>query len=479
MSDAKRSGPDDLTEAAVQLESMPPGPDPDRAVPPPLSFRAGAIVCGKYRIDRVVAEGGLGIVLAATHVQLGQRVAIKYLKPSAAAQKAVVDRFLREAQLASQIKSDHVVRVHDVGMLDDGGPYIVMEYLEGVDLARVLDGGPLLVRTAIDYVLQACDALAEAHAMGIVHRDLKPGNLFLAKRAAGSSIVKIIDFGISKVAPSRSPSGTWEHVTTAGEIFGTPVYMSPEQLRSATSVDARADVWALGVVLHELLTGTMPFGGASVPQLCTSILSDPPVRLTSARPDAPRELEAVILRCLEKDRNRRYRNVAELAQELAPFAPETATARVEHIKRVIVEGGSSVRPPSPSRASLDLMAVAQGSAPPLAMARPRRSRAMILATVASMAVAGALGTSLILASKGSGSPRGTASASASMTAATPVTRTVATASASEAPAPVTAPAPPVTATSVTSATSARPPSRRVAPPSAPGSRRNAEFGERQ
>ena len=207
MGDAKRSGSDDLTAAAVQLESIPPSPEPDRSVPPPLSFRAGAILCGKYRIDRVVAEGGLGIVLAATHAQIGQRVAIKYLKPSAAAQKAVVDRFLREAQLASQIKSDHVVRVHDVGTLDDGGPYIVMEYLEGVDLARVLDGGPLLVRTAIDYVLQACDALAEAHAMGIVHRDLKPGNLFLAKRAAGSSIVKIIDFGISKMAPQSQPVG--------------------------------------------------------------------------------------------------------------------------------------------------------------------------------------------------------------------------------------------------------------------------------
>ena len=479
MDDAKRRGPDDLTEAAVQLESMPPSPDPERSVPPPPAFRAGAILCGKYRIDRVVAEGGLGIVLAATHVQIGQRVAIKYLKPSAAAQKAVVDRFIREAQLASQITSDHVVRVHDVGTLDDGGPYMVMEYLEGVDLARVLDAGPLPVRTAIDYVLQACDALAEAHAMGIVHRDLKPGNLFLAKRAAGSSIVKIIDFGISKMAPSRSPSGTWEHVTTAGEIFGTPVYMSPEQLRSATSVDERADVWALGVVLHELLTGTMPFGGASVPQLCTSILSDPPVRLTSARPDASRELEAVILRCLEKDRNRRYRNVAELAQELAPFAPETASARVEHIKRVIVEGGSSVRPPAPSRASLDLMAVAQGSAPPVALIRPKKPRAMILATAASVGVAAAVGLSLIMTGRGEGPARGTASASAGTSTAAVVMPTVAAVSASETPAPVTPPAASDDATSVTSVTAAHPPPRRVVPPSASGSRRNAEFGERQ
>jgi serine/threonine-protein kinase len=474
MEDAKRSGADDVTKAAVQLESVPPPSHPDRSAPPPLSFRAGAILCGKYRIDRVVAEGGLGIVLAATHLQLGQRVAIKYLKRSAAGLKATVDRFVREAQLASQIRSDHVVRVHDVGTLDDGGPYIVMEYLEGVDLAHVLDAGPLHVRTAIDYVLQACDALAEAHAMGIVHRDLKPGNLFLAKRAAGSSIVKIIDFGISKGAPSRSPSGTWEHVTTAGEIFGTPVYMSPEQLRSMKSVDQRADVWALGVVLHELLTGTMPFDGASVPQLCTSILNDPPVRLTSVRPDAPRELEDVILKCLEKDRNRRYRNVAELAQELAPFAPETAMARVEHIKRVIVEGGSSVRPPAPSRTSLDLTAVEQGSAPPVVITKPKRPRAMILATAASIAVAAALGLSLVLASRGSGSVRGTASASAgSSPAIVEATPIVATASTTEAPPPA----------SVTSATappaSPRPPPRRVVTQSASGSHRNAEFGERQ
>jgi eukaryotic-like serine/threonine-protein kinase len=477
MDEAKGRGPDDLTVAAV-LESEPPPPEPERSAPPPLSFRAGAILCGKYRIDRVVAEGGLGIVLAATHLQLGQRVAIKYLKPSAAAQKPVVERFIREARLASQIKSDHVVRVHDVGALDDGGPYIVMEYLEGVDLGRVLDAGPLPVRTAIDYVLQACDALAEAHATGIVHRDLKPGNLFLARRAAGSSIVKIIDFGISKMAPSRSPSGTWEHVTTAGEIFGTPVYMSPEQLRSATNVDARADVWALGVVLHELLTGTMPFSGATVPQLCTSILNDAPVRLTNARPDASRELEAVILKCLEKDRSHRYRNVAELAQELAPFAPETASARVEHIKRVIVEGGSSVRPPAPSRASLDLMAVAQGSAPPVVMNKPRSARAMILATAASMAVAAAVGLALIMASRGSGSTRGTASASA----ATVVMPTVAVASPSGEPAPTTPPATPDVATAVTSATAptvVHPPPRRAQPPPSSATRRNADFGERQ
>jgi serine/threonine protein kinase len=473
MDDAKRSAASDLTEAPAQ-------PEPTLPSPP---LRVGAILCGKYRIDRVVAEGGLGIVIAATHLQLGQRVAIKHLKPSAAGHKAVFERFIREARLASQIRSDHVVRVHDVGALEDGGPYIVMEYLEGVDLAQVLDKGPLPVPTAIDYVLQACDALAEAHAIGIVHRDLKPGNLFLAKRAAGSSIVKIIDFGISKMAPSRSPSGSWEHVTTAGEIFGTPVYMSPEQLRSATNVDERADVWALGVVLHELVTSTMPFDGETVPQLCTSILTDAPVRLSSVRPNAPRELEAVILRCLEKDRSRRYRNVAELAQELAPFAPETACARVEHIKRVIVEGGSSVRPPAPSRASLDQMAIVQASAPPVAMTRSRRPRTMVLATAASMLLAAVVGLSLIVATRENGSARGTAAASAAPSGETVVAPTHAAESTSEAmSAPVTPPAASNTATSAKSASApaaVRPPPRRVVQPSASGSRRNAEFGERQ
>jgi serine/threonine-protein kinase len=447
------------------------------------SFRTGGVLFGKYRIERVLGQGGLGVVVAATHLQLDQRVAIKYLKPAALTQKSAVERFLREARLASQIQSDHVVRVYDVGTLEDGSPYIVMEYLDGVDLAGALENGPLLVRTAVDYVLQACDALAEAHAMGIVHRDLKPGNFFLAKRAGGASVVKLIDFGISKAPPGRSPSGSWEHVTTGQEIFGTPVYMSPEQLRAAADVDPRTDIWALGVALHELLTGSMPFYGEGVPQLCVSILRDPPVPLRRVRPGAPAELEAVILKCLEKDRARRYRNVAELAQELAPFAPESSGARVDHIRRVIEAGGASVRPPAPSRGSFDPTAGDSALLPTDAPPAPRRRATLILVTVASLVVAAGLGlVGLLFASgrQGEHAPVGPPAApSASESAPAPVS--VAPLAAS--PSAWSQPEAPPTASAAPSGSASAPPStrpqRRSVSPPASAPRRNQEFGERQ
>jgi serine/threonine-protein kinase len=444
------------------------------------SFRTGGVLLGKYRIERVLGEGGLGVVVAATHLQLDQRVAIKYLKPTALTQKSAVERFLREARLASQIKSDHVVRVYDVGTVDDGSPYIVMEYLEGFDLAGLLDNGPLPVRTAVDYVLQACEALAEAHAMGIVHRDLKPGNFFLAKRAAGASVVKLIDFGISKGGPGRSPSGSWERLTTGSEVFGTPVYMSPEQLLAAPDVDARTDIWALGVALHELLSGKLPFDGESVPQLCASILADAPVPLRRVRPGAPAELEAVILKCLEKDRKRRFRNVAELAQELAPFAPESAAARVEHIRRVIQEGGASVRPPAPSRASFDPTDEAKASAPTDAPPAPHRRRTLVLAAVASFVATAALGLVLLVSSRQGEHTHATSPAgpSASEPAPAPVAAAPSSSATSEPEAPPHASAAPPS--SASAAPSPHPaPRKNVSPPPASAPRRNQEFGERQ
>lgn len=454
--------------------------------PEPSSFRAGGVLFGKFRIDRVLAQGGLGVVVAATHLQLDQRVAIKYLKPEALAQKTVVERFLREARLASQIRSDHVVRVHDVGVVDDAGPYMIMEYLEGIDLGRVLeDKGALLIRNAVDYVLQACEALAEAHAMGIVHRDLKPGNMFLAKRAAGSSIVKLIDFGISKAAPGRTPSGTWDNLSTGDEIFGTPVYMSPEQLRGAADLDARSDIWALGIVLHELLTGMYPFDGENVPQLCTSILGDPPVPLTRHRSAAPPELEKVILKCLEKDRTRRYRNVAELAQELVPFGPDSAAARVEHIRRVIQEGGASVRPPPPTPGSFELTAAANLSAPPLTVsAAPLGRRKWVIASVATFVAAAALGLILLVTGKRGEPERAAASVAPSVSVLVPV----ATASAPPPSSATSVPDIPPLASAPSSiasgpqagrATHRAPSSSGAASTPASPKRLNQDFGERQ
>ncbi len=310
------------------------------------AFANGTVISEKYLVEEKLAEGGIGVVVVARHLVLQQRVAIKYLKPKTLANPAIVERFLREARLAAQLTSEHVVRVYDVGTLPDGGPYMVMEYLIGEDLGRTIQNGPLPVALAVDYTLQACDALAEAHALRIVHRDIKPENLFVVQRSSNSPVLKIIDFGISKVRPKRGDSGYWGTETASGERFGTPLYMSPEQLRSSSKVDVGTDIWSLGIVLYELLTGSLPFRGDDLPQVCTSVLTEPPIPLTTRCPDAPPELEAVLLKCLEKDPDRRFRNVAELARELAPFGPPGASARVERIAEVTRQAGDSFRPPS-------------------------------------------------------------------------------------------------------------------------------------
>ncbi len=224
-------------------------------------FANGSLVGGKYLVEETVAEGGIGVIVAARHLALEQRVAIKHLKAKALENPSLVERFVREARLAAQISSEHVVRVFDVGSLPEGGPYMVMEYLHGQDLGSLLASGPLSIPRAVDYIVQACDALAEAHVLRIVHRDIKPENLFLAERPSNTPILKIIDFGISKVAPTRGEGDSWAHETAANERFGTPLYMSPEQLRSSSNVDSRTDIWALGVTLFELVTGRLPFVG--------------------------------------------------------------------------------------------------------------------------------------------------------------------------------------------------------------------------
>jgi serine/threonine-protein kinase len=314
----------------------------------PPAFANGSIVAGKYLVEETIAEGGIGVVVVAKHLALQQRVAIKYLKPKTLGNPTLVERFVREARLAAQLTSEHVVRVFDVGTLPEAGPYMVMEYLVGEDLGHTVQNGPLPIARAVDYVLQACDALAEAHSRRIVHRDIKPENLFLAQRASATPVLKIIDFGISKVAAKRGDEGHWGTETAASERFGTPLYMSPEQLRSTSSVDARTDIWSLGLVLYELLTGELPFPGDDLPQVCTSVLTGEPSRLTTVRDDAPLGLEAAILKCLEKDPVRRFRNVAELAQELAPFGPTSAAERAERIAEVVRRAGDSVRPPAPA-----------------------------------------------------------------------------------------------------------------------------------
>ena len=316
------------------------------------SFRPGATIADKFLIERHIGEGGLGVVVAAKNLLLDQTVAIKYLRPNALANPAVGERFLREARLAAKIRSEHVAHVYDVGTLPDGSPYMVMEYLAGTDLGRQLSAsGPLPVDRAVDYVLQACEALAEAHIAGIVHRDIKPDNLFIATSPGGKTVLKILDFGISKMSAKHTTSG--QQLTEAGDKFGTPVYMSPEQLLSSRDVDARTDVWSIGVVLYELLTGKLPFDG-DLPELCTAIIHKNPTPLAEARPYLPETLQTVIDRCLAKDVEQRFQNVAELAQELRIFAGPASQARIDHVVRVIRGAGENVRPsmtPAPADVS--------------------------------------------------------------------------------------------------------------------------------
>ncbi len=297
--------------------------------------REGEILAGKYRVECVLGQGGMGVVVAARHTQLGQQVALKFLHPAVCENPDAVARFLREAQATVQIRSEHVARILDVGTLETGAPYIVMEFLSGADLGQVLQSrGPLPVAEAVSFVLQACEALAEAHACGIVHRDLKPTNLFLTSRADGSPLVKVLDFGISKTTGAGASPGPVS-VTSTATIMGSPAYMSPEQIRSSKHVDARTDIWALGVVLHQLASGHLPFEGESATEIMAMVVADPPTPLRRALSTAPAGLEDVILRCLEKTPEKRVANVGVLAQALAPFAPDSGRMSVERIVRVL------------------------------------------------------------------------------------------------------------------------------------------------
>jgi serine/threonine-protein kinase len=293
--------------------------------------RPGEILAGRYRVERVIGVGGMGVVVAAMHLQLEQMVAMKFLLPHALESSVVVARFTREARAAVRIKSEHIARIMDVGTLESGAPYLVMEYLEGSDLAALLRArGRLSIEDAVDYILQASEAIAEAHRLGIVHRDLKPANLFLA-RTDGAPSIKVLDFGISKMSSfteSGSEVGTMTHT---GVLLGSPMYMSPEQLTSPREVDARTDIWSLGVVLHQLLAGEPPFNGTTVTQISIGVVQQPAPALEKIRPEVPLGLAAAVRRCLEKNRAQRYASIEELAIGLADFAPPRSRASLEHI----------------------------------------------------------------------------------------------------------------------------------------------------
>ncbi|MCW5802909.1 MAG: serine/threonine protein kinase [Deltaproteobacteria bacterium] len=299
----------------------------------------GDVLAGKYRVDKILGIGGMGMVVAATHLEIDQQVAIKFMLPSALESPEASARFMREARAVGRLTSEHVCRVSDVGKFTSGAPYIVMEYLEGLDLGTMLKRrGPLAVPQAVDYIMQACEGMAEAHAFGIVHRDLKPDNLFLAARVDGAQIVKVLDFGISKAAVTGIETRT-------GDVMGSPAYMAPEQMQSTKDVDARADIWSLGVVLYQLISGRMPFLADTLPALCLSVINDAPPPLSAVRKDLPPGLAEVVMRCLAKRKDERFPNVGELAKALAPFAPSESVHSITRINAMLHRKRQPTPPP--------------------------------------------------------------------------------------------------------------------------------------
>jgi eukaryotic-like serine/threonine-protein kinase len=329
------------TEAA-NLVSFVANPMSDAQPPVAVPVQPGEVLAGKFKVERILGAGGMGVVVAAMHLELDERVAVKFLLPQSIQGPEAAARFVREARNAVKIKGEHVARIIDVGRLENGAPYMVMEYLEGNDLSAQLAKGPLSIEDAVDYVVQACDAMAEAHALNIVHRDLKPANLFLTKRSDGSAIIKVLDFGISKAqVPDTKDAG----LTKTSAVMGSPYYMSPEQMKSSRDVDSRTDVWSLGVILFELLSGRPPFQGETLPELLSAIMLDAPPLLHTLRLDAPTELAAVLTRALQKDRTQRYRSVGELAAALAPFAPARSRYTLDRVIRLA--GAQQVVPSEP------------------------------------------------------------------------------------------------------------------------------------
>jgi serine/threonine protein kinase len=403
-----------------QRLSLTPGFEPSHptrlmATPPLGSAETvvpGDILAGKYRIERILGSGGTGVVLAATQLEQGHRVAMKLLLPAAMADAEVVGRFLREARASLSLKNPHVARIYEVGTLTGslGTHYMVMEYLEGSDLRSLVQRGPLRVEEAVSYVLQACTALDEAHQLGIIHRDLKPENLFLTRSPDGAPLIKVLDFGISKMPLS----GAEMQLTNSATVMGTPYYMAPEQMRSMKNVTVRSDIWGMGTVLYELVSARRAFNGRSITEICTQVLMLAPPPLG----EAPPELGAIVMRCLEKDPAKRFASIAELAQALAPFArslpfapfaaaPPPPSPPLHELSRPApapvalapMAPRASVPMPAPTAAPLAPSAPsAAAPSPPLpSPATPARSKVLLFVVAGLLVLVALLGLAIVLA----------------------------------------------------------------------------------
>jgi serine/threonine-protein kinase len=363
------------------------------------------VIADKYRIDGVLGAGGMGVVLSATNLDLDAPVAIKVVREEFLSNEEVVSRMVQEARSAAKMHGAHSVRVFDVARLDSGAPYIVMECLTGKDLATYLaERGALPVQEAVSYLLQACEGLAEAHALGIIHRDLKPENLFLAETPEGS-VLKILDFGISKDTGRSGRGGPRVELTHVGCAVGSPYYMSPEQMRASPDVDERTDIWSLGAVLFELLTGQCPFDGESVQVVCSNVLNCDAPSLRGFSGQAPEELDEIVRRCLEKDPNQRYGSVGELAAALRDFAASESgraadrrlASGISLIPKAAPEASESVatRPSSTLPSLIDTGSAPALPVPAVVTRRPPRGR-RLWQVAAAVVVLAAGGTALFI-----------------------------------------------------------------------------------
>jgi serine/threonine-protein kinase len=328
----------------MNLPDLPIGSplDPQTVALTDASLSEGEVLAGKYRVDRILGAGGMGVVVAATHVLLDQPVALKFMLRATQGDPDLAERFLREARAMARLRSEHVVRILDLGLFADSAPYMVMELLEGRDLRSILvDTGPMRVSDAVRYIAQACEAVAEAHARGIVHRDLKPHNLFVTNKPNGEEHIKVLDFGISKV--NTDPA-----LTRPTTLLGSPHYMAPEQIATPRAVDGRADIWALGVCLYQLLTKRTPFEAPGLLAFSEKLLSEPPFPIERHRPDLPVALVRVIDQCLEKSPERRFATANELGEALEAALGGSASARHPSMPPVppttVAPSGSTIAP---------------------------------------------------------------------------------------------------------------------------------------
>ncbi|HEY6078717.1 MAG TPA: serine/threonine-protein kinase [Polyangiaceae bacterium] len=430
------------TDTAVELGNREPSDSQA-----PGAWQPGELFGGKYRVDTKLAEGGMGVVLRATHVDLGSPVAIKVIRAEHAANQDVVARLMDEARIAASLRSKHVNRVVDFGRTDAGLAYLVLEYMEGRDLAQHLQERVRFHTTdAVDCVMQACEGLAEAHGAGIVHRDLKPENLFLSQEADDELVVKVLDFGISKGPAIRSAGRS---LTSAWEVVGSPHYMAPEQVRRQ-KVDARTDVWGLGVILYELCSGRTPFEADTLAGIFERIVDE--ARAPAGLPvvEVPQGLQAVIQRCLERSPEKRFQTVVELAEALAPFGSDPLQA--ERVAKVAaatssrllggrntgVHGSGAVLP---AGTPLGLATTRRSSLPtPVPRSNNRLLAVLALCAVAGLALAFAIGQLSTRTMVAASQPLPTIAAAAPQSPPAPPVRSVQPAEAPAAAAASAAPA---------------------------------------